>query len=111
MPGQGWLLDLLDGTRPAMRVNNWLVLQEAVRSGAGFAVLPCHRGDADPTLQRVGPVLAEVSADQWLLVHRDLRALPRVRAVMDALIALFQEERELLSGRRPADAAALAVAS
>jgi len=43
-------------------------------------------------------VLPEVFADQWLLVHRDLRALPRVRAVMDAVIVLFQRERALLEG-------------
>ena len=38
-------------------------------------------------------MIADVFADQWLLVHRDLRALPRVRAVMDAVIVLFQRER------------------
>jgi DNA-binding transcriptional LysR family regulator len=100
MPGQSWTLDLLDGARPAIRVNNWLVLHEAVRVGAGLAVLPCYAGDADPALQRIGPILEEVAADQWLLVHRDLRALPRVRAVMDALVQLFQEERAAIEGRR-----------
>ena len=43
-------------------------------------------------------MLTDVFADQWLLVHRDLRALPRVRAVMDAVIVLFQRERALLEG-------------
>jgi DNA-binding transcriptional LysR family regulator len=104
MPGQSWLLDQLDGKRPQVRVNNWLVLHEAVRAGAGFTVLPCYLGDADPALRRVSPVLKEVAADQWLLVHRDLRSLPRVRAVMDALIALFQEERAMIEGRRPSPA-------
>ena len=105
MPGQSWLLDLLDGARPAVRVNNWLVLHEAARTGTGLAVLPCYLGDGDPALRRVGPVLEEVAADQWLLVHRDLRALPRVRAVMDALIELFREERAAIEGRRPAEPA------
>ena len=99
MPGQSWLLGLLDGARPGVRVNNWLVLHEIVRSGAAFAVLPCYLGDPDPALRRVGDILKDVGADQWLLVHRDLRALPRVRAVMDALIALFQSERAALEGR------------
>jgi DNA-binding transcriptional LysR family regulator len=98
MPGQGWLLALLEGARPAVRVNNWLVLHEAARAGAGLAVLPCYAGDADPALRRCGPVLDEVAADQFLLVHRDLRALARVRAVMDALAQLFQEERGALEG-------------
>ncbi|HXA71775.1 MAG TPA: hypothetical protein VNW24_15065 [Stellaceae bacterium] len=71
-----------------------------MRAGAGLAVLPCYLGGADPALGRIGPILSEVTVDQWLLVHRDLRALPRVRAVMDALVHLFQEERAALEGRR-----------
>jgi DNA-binding transcriptional LysR family regulator len=98
MPGQAWLRALLDGAKPVVRGNNWLVLHEAARAGAGLAVLPCYLGDADPQLHRIGNVLPDVFADQWLLVHRDLRALPRVRAVMDAMIVLFQRERVLLEG-------------
>jgi DNA-binding transcriptional LysR family regulator len=99
MPGQHWLHEKLGGARPVIRCNNWLVLHEAVRSGAGLAILPCYLGDPDTALKRAGGVVAEVFADQWLLVHRDLRALPRVRAVMDAVIDLFQRERALLEGR------------
>ena len=99
MPGQHWLQQMLDGARAVVRGNNWLVLHEAARAGAGFAILPCYLGDPDTKLQRVGGVIADVFADQWLLVHRDLRALPRVRAVMDAVIELFQRERPLLEGR------------
>jgi len=98
MPGQAWLQELLGGAKPAIRGNNWLVLYEAARAGAGLAVLPCYLGDPDPRLHRSGDVLPEVFADQWLLVHRDLRALPRVRAVMDAVIVLFQRERPVLEG-------------
>ena len=100
MPGQSWVLELLEGARPALRVNNWLVLQQAVAAGAGIALLPCYLGDADPALRRLGAPLPEVIADQWLLVHRDLRDLPRVRAVMDSLVRLFQEERGALEGLR-----------
>jgi len=71
----------------------------AARTGAGLAVLPCHLADPDPLLRRIGGIIPEVFANQWLLVHRDLRALPRVRAVMDAVIDLFQRERPLLEGR------------
>jgi DNA-binding transcriptional LysR family regulator len=101
MPGQAWVRDLIGGAWPSVRVNNWLVLQEAVRSGAGLAVMPCYVGDGDHHLRRIGPILKDVAAEQYLLVHRDLRELPRVRAVMDALIALFQRERAALDGKRP----------
>jgi DNA-binding transcriptional LysR family regulator len=99
MSGQNRMLELAGGTRPSIRVNNWLVLREAARAGAGLAVLPCYLGDGDPGLHRIGRVLEDIPGDQWLLVHRDLRALPRVRAVMDALIGLFEEERATLEGR------------
>ena len=99
-PGQAWVRALLGGAGPSGRVNNWLVLHEAVHSGAGLAVMPCYVGDGDHHLQRVGPILKDVAADQYLLVHRDLRELPRVRAVMDALIDLFHNERAALEGRR-----------
>jgi DNA-binding transcriptional LysR family regulator len=102
MPGQAWVRDLLGGAWPSVRVNNWLVLHEAVHGGAGLAVMPCYVGDSDHHLQRIGPILKDVSADQYLLVHRDLRELPRVRAVMDALIDLFHHERSALEGRRAA---------
>lgn len=101
MPGQRWMQELLSGGRPPVRVNNWLVLLEAVRTGAGLAVLPCYLADNEPALHRLGAPLEEAAADQWLLVHRDLRNLPRVRAVMDAVIRLFQEERVALEGRCP----------
>ena len=67
--------------------------------GAPIRAPACYLGDQDPALRRFGGVLAEVSTEQWLLVHRDLRALPRVRAVMDALVQLFQRHRSLLEGR------------
>ena len=98
MPGQRWIHEQI-GRRPEIRVNNWLVLHDAVRSGAGLAVLPCYLADQDPRLRRVGGVLPEITTEQWLLVHRDLRALPRVRAVMDALVELFQRHRSNLEGR------------
>jgi len=99
MSGQSWVRALLDGARPKLRVNNWLVLRETVRAGAGLAVLPCYLGDPDRDLRRVGNVLDDVWADQWLLVHEDLRALPRVRSAMDGLIELFAAERAVLEGR------------
>lgn len=101
MPGQAWISALLGAARPAVRSNNWLAVHEAVRAGAGLSVLPCYLGDADPALARVGAPVEEVATDQWLLVHRDLRDLPRVRAVMDALVELFHEERALIEGLRP----------
>jgi DNA-binding transcriptional LysR family regulator len=107
MPGQSWTRELLAGRRPAIRVNDWLVMRDAIGAGAGLAVLPCYLADSDRRLQRVGGILPDVTADQWLLVHRDLRTLPRIRAVMDQLVAFFQEQKSVLAGQgQPADRSA-----
>ncbi|SNB72092.1 transcriptional regulator, LysR family [Arboricoccus pini] len=103
MPGHGWIISLLGGERPSVRVNNWLILQESVRAGAGLSLLPCCLGDDDPHLQRLGAPLPEIIVDQWLLVHRDLRDLPRIRAVIDALVRLFQEMRPILEATGSAE--------
>lgn len=100
--GQRWLLERLGGRLPGVRVNDAMVLQEAVRSGVGLGVLACFAADAEPELLRLTPPLPDVVTGQHLIVHRDLRRLPSVRAVMDALIALFEREAPVLAGEAPA---------
>jgi DNA-binding transcriptional LysR family regulator len=96
---QQWVLARLAGRVPAIRVNNGLVLHEAVRRGAGLGVLPCFAGDPDPALVRLTPPVAELVSTQYLIVHRDLRRTPGVRAVMDELVVLFQRETPRLVGQ------------
>jgi len=96
---QQWLLERLAGQFPAVRVNNGLVLHEAVRRGAGLGVLPCFSGDWDPALVRLTAPVTELDSTQYLIVHRDLRRTPSVRAVMDELVSLFQRETPRLVGQ------------
>ncbi|MEI2300986.1 LysR family transcriptional regulator [Ensifer sp. MJa1] len=100
MPQQKWLLGIA-GTRPiACELNDIGGHLIAVRTGAGVAGLPCFMGDADPDLVRIGEDIPFFSRDIWLLVHRDLRKTPSVRAVMDFVIALITEHGGfLLRGR------------
>lgn len=95
---QKWLLQKLDGAVPSVRVNNGLVLHDAVRKGVALGVLPCFAGDRDPNLIRLSPPLDELTATQHLIVHPDLRRVPSVRAVMDALVILFKRETPQLLG-------------
>lgn len=57
----------------------------AARHGNGLALLPCYMVDKDQDLVRCSPVLPAVSSELWLLVHRDLRKVARVRALLDYL--------------------------
>lgn len=96
--GQKWLLEKRGGTWPSVRLNNGMVLHDAVRKGVGLGVLPCFAGDGDPHLLRLTPPLPDVATSYNLIVHRDLRQVPGVRAVMDALVALFRREAPRLRG-------------
>ena len=64
---------------------------------AGLAVLPCYLADEEPTLQRVSAP-EPPKEDLWLTVHRDLRDTPRVRALMDGVIAAAHRDARRLAG-------------
>ncbi len=98
MPGHAWQTALLGERRPEVRTSDGIVLANAIRGGNGIGVLPCFLGDGDPALVRLTPIIEEASTEQWLLVHQDLRQVPRIRIVMDALTLLFQSSRAQCEG-------------
>ena len=87
------------GDGVAIMVDSVLSLRAAVRSGTGIGIMECYLGDGDPDLERVWdePVLTE---PWWLVVHRDLRRAARIRAVMDFLIELTENNKHRLLGAR-----------
>jgi len=87
-PQARWVAENVPPERLArLRVNDAEGLAQAVRSGLGLGVLPDFMAERDPFLTRASaaPLLQR---DLWLLVHPDLRQLPRVAAVLDWLAAL-----------------------
>lgn len=91
MPQQQWLLSIA-GARPiACELNDISGHLIAARAGAGVAGLPCFLGDADLDLVRIGEDAPSFSREIWVVVHRDLRKTPSVRAVMDFVIALITQ--------------------
>lgn len=95
MPQQRWLLGIA-GDRPvACELNQISEHLIAVRAGVGVAGLPCFLGDREHDLVRIDDDLPSFSRDIWLVVHRDLRKTPAVRAVMDFVVAVVSEHRDL----------------
>lgn len=93
-----WLARLADGATPVFTSVLALALVEAAKAGAGIATLPRYLGDAEPELEYL-PMPDEPRETLWLTVHRDLRSTPRVRAVIDFIVAQLQRERVLPRGR------------
>jgi DNA-binding transcriptional LysR family regulator len=96
-----FLLAHLDDLRPRIRANRFSLQIEAIRAGAGLGILPCFVGDADPTLVRLTAPIAELGADYGLVVHPDLRAVARVRLLIDWVRTAFKDGRGALLGLGP----------
>jgi DNA-binding transcriptional LysR family regulator len=85
-PQQKWLQTVTAGSEIVLRTNDLENQAAAARTGLGVAVLPDFLGEPDPRLERYDITPAPPNRDVWLLVHRDLRQAPLVRAVMEFLV-------------------------
>lgn len=89
----------LKGREPVLRASDFATHQVAARAGLGCALLPCFMGEIDPDLERVTPGAPELVLGLWLVVHRDLRSNPRVKAMIDFLVDLTHSTRQELAGK------------
>ncbi|MGK9167148.1 LysR family transcriptional regulator [Inquilinus limosus] len=82
------------------RLGEVYLRHRAAADGLGVALLPCFLGDADDRLLRLGDPVPELAEDVYLMLHGDLRRDPAIRAVAEALAALFRRQRRALEGTR-----------
>jgi DNA-binding transcriptional LysR family regulator len=86
------------GRRVAFQSNSQIAQAIAANQGIGVALLPCYLA---AQYSGLGPVdLGEdpLSREIWLLIRRDLARVPRVRAVAEGLIEIFEREKPHLAG-------------
>lgn len=80
---------ILPGHRPsdlALRTDSHPAQAAAARAGLGIAVVQVPVGEADPRLRRVLPDHVVAELPLFVVAHENLRTVPRVRAVFDALV-------------------------
>lgn len=87
-----YVSDLFGGRRTAFECASAVGQVEAVRAGMGLAVLHHFIAATVPDLE---PVLPQRQARRayWLSIHEDVRALGRIRAVIDHIAAVTQARR------------------
>lgn len=90
MPDVAWLRESFPGAFVAMRSNNRDVQARLCAGGAGMAVLPVPLGNRTSGIRRVELHAPPPGRDTWLGYHRDMRRLPRLRALLDFLIAAIR---------------------
>ena len=92
-----WLSSSAPRARLAFQTSSHEAAVTATLHGAGLACLARFRADREPLLVRVPSPLAIPSTGIWLVVHKDNRDTPRIRAVMTHIVESLREMRSLLS--------------
>jgi len=87
MPDVQWLRDLLPNAHQVFGSNHREAQARLCAAGVGVAVLPCLLADRIDGLQRIVTDTAPPGRDVWGGYHKDLRRVPRLRALLDATIA------------------------
>jgi DNA-binding transcriptional LysR family regulator len=98
-PAIRWFTQATDASRIIFRANSPSDRLTAAREGIGVALGPCLVGDTDPGLVRLLPELELVGPEVWLLVHRELADLARVRVVLDVLAQCARADASRFAGR------------
>ena len=97
IPQVPWLRRVADAATVVLRSDSAMTRRAAAASGAGIALLPCVLADLDPALVRVRSEPAP-KQELWLVIHRDLARVPRVRATLEFLAALAKCSAKRLAG-------------
>lgn len=86
LPEARFLLQVAGG-RPRVRSSELVSMIEAMRAGAGVMLLPGALGEWFPGVVPVEEVeVPPMEIDLWLVLHRALRTVPRVRVVVDWMV-------------------------
>jgi DNA-binding transcriptional LysR family regulator len=93
-----WYRQCTRGGRCTFRVNGSYGILAAVKAGMGVGPLPCWLADQTDGLERVLP--AAVRLDElWVVMHRDLRHVARVRAVVEFFAREMRRQEARMQGR------------
>jgi DNA-binding transcriptional LysR family regulator len=96
-PGAAFLDGHGTRARRVMATNHPHGAAEAVAAGFGLAVVPCFLGEARGLLQLTPPLDHD---DAYVAFAADMQHVPRVRAVIDAIVDAVRGDLERLQGRQ-----------
>ena len=92
----GWLAQQFGERRFALRSSSQTTQAAAARAGFGIALLPRYVAVGDVELVPVSLANRLPEREVWLVIRRDLRNVPRVRALTDYLVEVFRRDQRLL---------------
>jgi DNA-binding transcriptional LysR family regulator len=90
-PAAEWCARAFARATVALSAPSMQVAGAAIAAGLGLGVLPKRAARLFPALRPLSAVVAQGTG--WLIVHPDLRRVPRVRVVVDTLAAVYRADR------------------
>ncbi|TDK39568.1 LysR family transcriptional regulator [Rhizobium deserti] len=94
VPGLDYLGDVHPGIRARFQSSSISAQLTATLNGLGLCVLPHFITRAHPELQIVVPDEVELRRNYWLVCHRDLSHVPRVRMVADYIFEAVRNNQD-----------------
>ena len=88
-PAAAWCARAFASASIVLAANSMMVTAAAIGAGVGLGVLPRRAARLHPHLRALSPAVAHGTG--WLVVLPELRRVPRIRVVADAVAALFGE--------------------
>jgi DNA-binding transcriptional LysR family regulator len=92
-PGLDYLGDVHPGIKPRFQSSSIFAQLTATLNGLGLCVLPHFIARHQPDLQIVLADDVDLLRNYWLIRHRDLSHIPRVRAVADYIVGAVNANR------------------
>lgn len=86
MPDVAWIEAKLPNATVINRSNNREVQARLCAAGVGIAVLPRPLGDSTEGLELIDLGEPPPGRDTWVGYHRDMRRMPRLRALLDLVV-------------------------
>ncbi|MCB5203661.1 LysR family transcriptional regulator [Neorhizobium sp. T786] len=93
-PGLDYLGDVHPGIKPRFQSSSIFAQLTATKNGFGLCVLPHFIARAQPDLTIVLPEEVTLTRSYWLVCHRDLSSVPRVRSVSDYIYSAVRTNQE-----------------
>lgn len=89
-PAMPWCARAFAGSNMALSAPSMQVTGAAIAAGVGLGVLPRRAARLYPQLRALSPVVAQATG--WLVVHPELRRVPRIRVVVDSLALRYRSD-------------------
>jgi DNA-binding transcriptional LysR family regulator len=91
-----WLAAHVPPGQVALRADSLLTMVDAARNGMGVAPLLCMLAARERTLEQLAPPDPRFATELWILSHRDLRNVARIKALGQFLYEALRQDEHIL---------------